>query len=87
MRSVERITYDDEDGFETMKRYISMEVGAWLGRRKRAGEGRPERNPPAEERLIVDMFIERMPVPGAGEEDGGRVEDLGWLEELEAVDW
>jgi len=81
MRSVERIAYDDEDGFEAMKRYIGMEVGAWLGRRKRASEG-PERRP-AEERLIVDVLIERMPVPGSGEEG----EDQEWLEELKMVEW
>jgi len=84
MRSVERIAYDDEDGFETMKRYISMEVGAWMGRRKRGGEG-PKRSPTGE-RLIIDIFIERMAVPRSGEEDDG-IEDQGWLEELETVEW
>jgi hypothetical protein len=83
MRSVERLAYDDEDGFDAMKRYINLEVGAWLRRRKKAGEGPRS---PAGERLTVDILIERMPVPGSGEEDDG-VGDLGWLEELEAVEW
>jgi hypothetical protein len=84
MRSVERIAYNDEDEFEAMKRYIGREVGTWLARRKRAGEG-IERYPGGE-RLIVDILIERMPVPGSGEE-AGEEEDQGWLEEPEVVEW
>ena len=53
------------------------------GKEEKAGEGSRSL---AGERLIVDILIERMPVPGSGEEDDG-VEDLGWLEELEAVEW
>ncbi|KAK5655306.1 hypothetical protein OQA88_5873 [Cercophora sp. LCS_1] len=87
MRTVERIVYDDEDGFEAMKRYISMEVGAWLGRRKKAaGKGLEGRPPATAERLVVDVLIERMPAPGSGEEEE-RAEGQGWLEEPEVVEW
>jgi len=83
MRIVERIAYGDEEGFETMKRYISTEVGGWLGRQRRGGR---TGGTGAGGRLMVDILIERMPVPGVGgygEEEARE----GWGEEVEEVEW
>ena len=73
MTMVERIPPDDEDGFESLKRYINTEIRSWFRRQRQNGVSPP--------RLVFDILIERM---GKGERRGVRVEDL----ELELeLDW
>lgn len=91
MRSVEHIAYDDEDGFELTKRYMGREVGAWLARRKRAGEDFERHQ--AGERLIIDILIGGMPVPGSGgggwrrKRSGSGWTSQKWLSDEIVFDW
>ena len=70
---MERIMRDDEDGFESMKRYIALGIRKWLQRQRQPGGG--ENKVP---RLMVDILIE--PIVG---------DNMQPLEELEEVelDW
>jgi hypothetical protein len=69
MSTVEHILSDDENGFTSMKQYISMEIRKWLmDQQSLVGVKAPS--------LVVDMLIEQM-----GQEDKQqRVEGLGNLE-------
>ena len=70
---VERIMRDDEDSFESMKRYIALGIRKWLHRQRQPGGG--ENKAP---RLMVDILIE--PIVG------DNIQPLEELEEVE-LDW
>jgi hypothetical protein len=71
MRTVERIPSDDEDGFESMKRYINMEIREWLVRQRSYGSYLAPR-------LVVDIMIERMSDEKKEGLDGMEDMELQW---------
>jgi hypothetical protein len=77
MRTVERLAYDDEGGFASMKRYINMEIREWFARQMRSGAA-------GRGRLDVDVLIERIADDEGEDEAKGRGGD--GLEDLE-LEW
>jgi hypothetical protein len=71
MRTVERIPSNDEDGCESMKRYINMEIREWLVRQRSYGSYLAPR-------LVVDIMIERMSDEKKEGLDGMEDMELQW---------
>lgn len=69
---VERIPHDDEDGFESMKRYINRVINCWLRRLRgpRIGD--------ADGRLVFDIFVERMSEDSEDGPSGLENLELSW---------
>jgi len=73
MKTIERILGDDEDGFDSMKRYINTEIRDWFSRsRRQAGDTG------AAPRLVLDLLIERMSDEDQGGDEKSEDLELDW---------
>ena len=72
MSMVECIPHNDEDGFESMKRYIDGEINRWFRRLRGSRIGN------AHGKLVFDIFVERMSEDGEDDPNGLEDLDLSW---------
>ncbi|KAJ9134132.1 hypothetical protein NKR23_g10363 [Pleurostoma richardsiae] len=67
MKTREPIPRDDEDGLDSMKRYINGAIRTWFARQARLGDG-------AAPRLVLDILIEEM--TDENRDGGDKLDDL-----------